>query len=127
MYLLMFVLLLKVLISSIGAAMNQAPPINDPKNQTYLRRLPTALDLFLNALFGGQLGETLSSRIAKGAIAGNWFAKLWVKILDLFQAQHELKAPEGDEIRSMEVVEDLEKATGVTPNVIERNQPHSGV
>jgi hypothetical protein len=95
-------------------------PINDPGKQTYVRRLPTAFDLFINAITGGQLDETISSRCSKGALAGNWFAKFMVWWLDLIQPDHLQKAPEGDEVRAQEAVADLEKNTGTTPPTFQK-------
>ena len=92
-------------------------PIKDPNNQTYPRRLMTAVDLFLNALVGGRLDETISSRCSKGAIAGNKLAKLMVGIFNIFQPNHFEMAPEGDEARAQEVIADLEKNTGTTPDI----------
>jgi hypothetical protein len=92
-------------------------PINDPGKQSYLRRLVTALDLFLNALAGGRLDETISSRCSKAALTGNPVAKALVWVFDLFQPQHIYKAPEGDEIRAQEAIADLEKNTNTTPDV----------
>ena len=90
-------------------------PINDPGKQTYIRRLPTDLDLFLNALTGGALDETISSRCSKAALGGNKIAKALVWVFDLFQSEHIYKAPEGDEVRAQELIQDLEKNTGTTP------------
>lgn len=92
-------------------------PIQDPGKQTYPRRLLTALDLFLNALAGGALDETISSRCSKAALAGNTPAKVLVWVFDLFQKDHLYKAPEGDEQRAQEAIADLEKNTNTTPNI----------
>jgi hypothetical protein len=92
-------------------------PINDPGKQTYPRRLVTALDLFLNAVAGGRLDETISSRCSKAALGGNVPAKALVWVFDLFQQDHIYAAPEGDEIRAQEAISDLEKNTNTTPDV----------
>jgi hypothetical protein len=92
-------------------------PINDPGKQSYPRRLLTALDLFLNALTGGALDETISSRCSKAALSGNGLAKVLVWVFDVFQKDHIYKAPEGDEARAQEAITDLEKNTNTTPDV----------
>lgn len=87
----------------------------DPGNDMYLLRLVIAFDIFMNAVFGGKLGETISARCEKGAIAGNKIAKFMRWWLNLIESNHCAKAAVNDEIRAREAYADLEKETGLTP------------
>lgn len=80
-------------------------------HDNYGIRLLIALDMFLNALFNGDLDETLSSRSARAAQEGKLWGKLLSHFLDLFQKDHGAKAQAGDYKRASEV-EYLEAQSG---------------
>lgn len=74
----------------------------------YLRRVLVAGDIFTNVLLGGCPDETISSRCARGALAGKWWGMGMSWLLDLFELDHGAKAMAGDEERARRV-ERLEK------------------
>lgn len=74
----------------------------------YAHRVLVAGDIFTNVLLGGYPDETISSRCARGALAGRWWGLWMSRFLNLFQDKHGAKAMAGDEERA-DAVELLEK------------------
>jgi len=54
----------------------------------YLRRVLVGLDMWANTIAGGQPGDTMSYRAAVDAAAGDKFACIFCRFLDLFQKDH---------------------------------------
>ena len=63
---------------------------------SYFRRLFVAFDQLLNAVFGGNEDETISSRIGKDARRGRKFACVLCQILHWLDPHHCEKAIERD-------------------------------
>jgi len=85
---------------------------------TYGMKCALALDLFVNALTDGNLGETISARVQRASDAHHgWrgiyrypailLAKLLVGGLNFLQAHHGIYAEEGDAARA-ELVQAIE-------------------
>ena len=70
----------------------------------YLYRLIKAQDEDLNVLTGGNLGQSLSSRIGLDAAKGDPGAILLAKALDMIEANHCVLAESADEAQAQEVV-----------------------
>ena len=82
--------------------------------ESYLYRLIKGLDEFGNVATGGNLGQSLSSRIGLDAEKGDPGAVLLAKALDLFEANHCVKAEVADEAQA-ELVAAAEKASPDLP------------
>lgn len=73
------------------------------KLRAWPRRVAIAADQFVNAVFLGDEDETISSRLAKGRLAGRWWgvagaaAVDWVFLALFRQADHCNKSLEADE------------------------------
>lgn len=83
---------------------------------TYWIRFWLALDIFVNVLFAGNFGETISARVERASLAHHgwrgiyrWplilFAKLLLGALDWLQPGHGQKAVAGDLARAQMIVE----------------------
>lgn len=81
-------------------------------DESYPKRVAVALDEDINVDTGGLPDETISSRLARAAIAGKWWGKLGSKILDKFQPDHGAKAMAGDTERGEAVVAEEEQFDG---------------
>lgn len=77
----------------------------------YYIRVLIALDVFINVIFNGNLGETISARSARAATEGKRWGIWLSKFLDLFQSDHGAKAVASDLTRAKEV-EYLEEHSG---------------
>jgi hypothetical protein len=84
--------------------------------ESYPRRLPVAFDVFLNALTGGRLGETISSRCQRAASEGNRAAKFISWCLDKVQRRHGQLAQAGDYARAEGVERQEENSLGIKEN-----------
>ena len=80
--------------------------------ENYVERDLIAADEAANVVTGGLPDETISSRLARAAIAGKWWGKLGSKILDKFQPDHGAKAMAGDTERGEAVVAEEEEFDG---------------
>lgn len=69
----------------------------------YIDRDLIAIDMLGNVLTGGKPDETISSRSARAAEAGNKFGIVMSKFLNLFQKDHGAKAQAGDVERAAAV------------------------
>jgi hypothetical protein len=79
--------------------------------ETYIHRVLVAFDIFINVLFRGHPGETISSRASRAATEGKKWGVVLSKFLDLFQKDHGATAQAADEQRA-ETVEYLEESSG---------------
>lgn len=70
----------------------------------YLYRLVKGLDEFGNVLTGGNLGQSISSRIGLDAAKGDHGAIATAEFLNLFEANHCIKAEVADEAQAELVV-----------------------
>ncbi len=88
------------------------------EKENYIERLPRALDVFLNEATGGQMDETISSRMARWDTEETGIrhevGKVVSEGLDLLQTDHGAKAEEADKKRAEDVVA-TENATGDIP------------
>ena len=73
----------------------------------YVHRVLVASDIFANVVMGGYPDETISSRCARGALAGRWWGVWMSRFLNLFQRDHGADAMAGDRERA-KAVERLE-------------------
>jgi hypothetical protein len=73
--------------------------------EDYLYRVIKGSDEFVNVLTGGNLGQSLSSRIGLDAAKGDPGAVLLAKALDLIEANHAVKAEAADEAQAEKVVQ----------------------
>lgn len=80
----------------------------------YWARLIIGVDLFVNVIFNGRPGETISSRSARAALQGKRWGILLCKFLNLFEKNHSAFATAGDRERA-ELIEQTEEATGLLP------------
>lgn len=82
----------------------------------YLYRLVKGLDEFGNVITGGNLGQSISSRIGLDAAKGDKGAILLAEALNKFEANHCVLAEQADEAQA-EVVVEAEKASPDLPTV----------
>ncbi|MGH9684794.1 MAG: hypothetical protein ACRD4S_14425 [Candidatus Acidiferrales bacterium] len=71
--------------------------------EKYLHRALVGFDQFVNVLTDGDPDETISSRAARAAEAGKLWGVELSKLLDVFQADHGVKAQAGDIERAEKV------------------------
>lgn len=81
----------------------------------YLHKLIKGFDELGNVATGGNLGQSLSSRIGLDAAKGDLGAIELAKLLDLFEADHCVKAEVADETQAEIVV----KAEQASPDLTE--------
>ena len=81
----------------------------------YWVRLIIGVDLFVNVIFNGRPGETISSRSARAALEGKRWGIILCKFLNLFERNHSALATEGD-LERARLIEGTEKATGLLPD-----------
>lgn len=90
----------------------------DVEKENFIERLPRALDIFLNEATGGQMDETISSRMARWDTEETGIKHEVGKVisagLDLLEADHGAKAEEADKKRAEDVIA-IENATGDIP------------
>lgn len=78
----------------------------------YIKRSFVALDQFVNVLaFKGRNDETISAHAGRACIEGKLWGKALATFLNVFQANHCIKAMLGDLVRadSIRITEDLTK------------------
>ena len=73
--------------------------------ESYLYRVIKGLDEFGNVATGGNLGQSLSSRIGLDAAKGDPGAVLLAKALDMIEANHCVLAEAADEAQAEKVVQ----------------------
>ena len=88
----------------------------------YIKRLLCALDMFVNAIFDGNLDETISSRTSRWVRCNTpefclwrWISTWIIWLCDLVEASHGIKAESGDMIRAIEVLNLERKDLGLPP------------
>lgn len=86
----------------------------------YLYRVIKGLDEFGNVLTGGNLGQSLSSRIGLDAAKGDPGAILLAHALNLFEADHCVKAEAADEAQAELVVEAEQASPDLPPESTSR-------
>jgi hypothetical protein len=90
----------------------------DTAHESYVRKDLIAVDICANELLGGQMDETISSRMARWDVEDTGVkhevGKLISKGLDLFQKDHGSQAVAGDLERAKEV-EKVEESSGLAP------------
>lgn len=88
-------------------------------HQGYIARLPRAIDIFANELFGGQMDETISSRMARWATeepagsAKHDVGSLICHALNVVDKNHGASAEEADKERAANEVTVEEQAQEV--------------
>jgi hypothetical protein len=83
------------------------------EHPSYLHKVIKGLDEEGNVITGGNLGQSLSSRIGLDAAKGEKAAEILAKTLDLFESDHSVKAEVADEVQAEEVV----KAEESSPDI----------
>lgn len=91
----------------------------------YFQRLLCGFDMFLNVIFGGNLDETISSRVHRWMVSKNpefflwrWTATWIIWLCDLVQTAHGVKANAGDMIRALNELNLARKTLGLPPIVV---------
>jgi len=74
----------------------------------YVHRVLVAFDQFVNVVFRGRLGETISARSGRAALEGKIWGLVTRSFLDLFQKNHTELAQAGD-LERAETIEVVEK------------------
>jgi len=83
----------------------------DAVSEGYFRRVLIALDMFGNVLlFNGMPGETISAHAGRAAFEGHRWGLLLCKFLDLFEADHDIKAEAADLARAARIVQTEESS-----------------
>jgi len=76
---------------------------------SYLMHTIIAFDLFMNVVFGGRFGETISARVG---LTHAWYDEAIAGFLNELQPHHTELAREHDLGRDLEAITDLEKKRG---------------
>lgn len=91
-------------------------------SHNYFQRLLCGFDQFMNVIFGGNLGETISARTSRYIrskapefFLWKWAATWIIWLCDLVQAMHGVKAEAGDLVRAMTVVNAERTDLGLPP------------
>ncbi len=71
----------------------------------YFYKILKAQDEDLNVITGGNLGQSISSRVGLDAAKGDKGAIAFAEFLDLFEANHSVKAEVADEVQAERVVQ----------------------
>lgn len=79
--------------------------------ERYIHRVAVQFDIFVNVIFKGRAGETISSRAGRAALEGKDWGILMCKFLDLIQYNHDAQAIAADLARAQAIVY-LEKSSG---------------
>jgi len=76
----------------------------EAQHPSYPHRVIKGLDEEVNVLTGGNLGQSISSRVGLDAAQGDKPAEVFAKVLDVFESDHSVKAEIADEIEAEKVV-----------------------
>jgi hypothetical protein len=83
----------------------------------YLHRMLVALDQFLNVIFRGRPGETISARSYRAALEGHVWGVILNFLLNIVQDNHGAKACAGDLARALSIAATEAKVLGVNLDV----------
>lgn len=81
----------------------------------YWYRLLKGLDEYGNVITGGDLGQSISSRVGLDAAKGDKGAIAMVEFLNLFEKDHSVKAEAADEAQAEEVVQAEQASPDLPP------------
>ena len=82
----------------------------------YLHRILVALDQFLNVIFRGRPGETISARSYRAALKGELWGRVLNFLLNIIQSNHGAKAACGDMARALSIAATEAQILGVKLN-----------
>lgn len=88
------------------------------KSESFIERVPVAVDIFVDEVAGGPMDETISTRLAIDSVEGHGVSKEIGKagsaILDKFQSDHGADAAAGD-LERAQSEEKIVSQSGLTP------------
>lgn len=73
------------------------------ESEGYLHHVFVALDQFLNVIFRGRPGETISARAYRAALLGESWGLVLNYLLNIIQSNHGAKAACGDLARALSI------------------------
>ena len=76
----------------------------EAEHPSYLHRVIKGIDEEANVITGGNLGQSISSRVGLDAAKGEKPAEDFARVLDVFESDHSVKAEVADEIEAEKVV-----------------------
>lgn len=99
-------------LNAVQTAAQEAKAIH----QGYVHRVLVAFDQFMNVMiFFGRNDETISAHASRACLEGKIWGRLMSAFLNIFQADHGVKAQAGDAERARAILATEENSGGISP------------